>query len=208
MCRLNQLPSRLGPARVNALPTPPQLRIQYLDSAPAFPSPAAHPAASSSHSLSYLKHQTQHQHAIDNHPDSPVSKSLQPEANDLAGSDSDAQQAHDQQQEGVPSPEFEDRMFGQPRSDNPQSEGFPNGLGLNDRAGQQAASEAHVSLPSASSSHQLEPDSRQSAIKRLAEKRAALSGFRSPVTTFQSPSRAAGLLHTTLRGKLLLLASV
>lgn len=204
VCRLNQLPSRLGPARVNALPTPPQLRIQYLDSAPALLSLAARPAASSSHPLSHPKHQTHHQHAFDNHADSPASNGFHPEAYDHASPDSSGQQAHDQQQEGNPSPQLEDRMFGQLRSDGRQSEGLTNGFGHVEHAGQQAASEAPVSLPNTSSSQRLELDSRQSAIKRLAEKRAALSGFRSPAASFQSPSRAAGLHHTTLRGELLL----
>lgn len=118
--------------------------------------------------------------------------------------DMDGHSAEDQWQDAASSPEF-DRMFGQGGSNGQQREAFRSGLVEHASSSQQ--SEGSADSPVAGGSQHLKANaSKQDAIKRLAAKRATLSGFASPVSSFQSPSRAAGLQHSTLFGMLCICA--
>lgn len=200
-CRLNPLLSRLGPSRTMAQPTPPQLRMQFLNSAPSVAaSPAVappQPLSSSSHSpdsTTRLAHPT-----YGSYETSPTFNTT-PDAYHTPGLDIDGQQAEDQWQDAAPSPKF-DRMFGQHGSSSQQPRASVHGLADYAPSSQQSAGPADSPVAGASQ-HLKVNASQRDAIKRLAAKRAALSGFASPASSFQSPSRAAGLHHNTLFGTL------
>ena len=198
-CRLNPLPSRLGPSRAMAQPTPPHLRMQYLNSAPAV---AASPAVASPWPLSNSSH-TPNSISWPTHPTngsnetSPMFNAM-PDAYHTPGLDMDGQQAEDQWLDAASSPEF-DRMFGQGGSSSQQPQAFQNGLADCAPSSKQLAGPADSPV-AVSSQHLKATAPKPDAIKRLAAKRAALSAFASPVPSFHSPSRAAGLQHSTLCG--------
>ena len=180
--------------------TTPPLRMQYLNSAPAVAvSPAEaspRPIAGSSHTTNSTTHQTPPTYG--SYIDSPASNAMPHNAHHDSGFVMDGHSAEDQWQDAASSPEF-DRMFGQGGS-NGQQPGFQKGLAEHAPSSQQ--SEGPADSPVAGGSQHLKVNaSKQDAIKRLAAKRATLSGFASPVPSLQSPSRA-GLHHSTLFGTL------
>ncbi len=188
-CRLSQLPSRLGPSRMQAQPSPlPQ--IKYLDSAPVL-MPAQPAAASTSHNTH------PHQHtpvapflSSGYYAESPGPNSTPyrvqnqadlPEANGLDGFDTEDQQPDEMAM--APSPAH-DRIFAYEAEDGMHA----NGTSANGR--QLDCSERDLSDMSngrAKQQHGVD-NSRRSVIKRLAAKRQAMSGFGSPAHGFQSPS--------------------
>ncbi len=185
-CRLSQMPSRLGPSRMQAQPSPlPQIR--YLDSAPAL-MPAQPAAASTSHST----HHTPvapflsagyyaESPGPNNTPYTVQNQAELPEANGVDGLDTEDQQSHER---GIAPSPVHDRMFAY-TADNGM---HANGTSAN--GGQLGRSEQGLSD---ASNGQAKPqysvdNSRRSVIKRLAAKRHAMSGFVSPAHGFQSPS--------------------
>ena len=155
--------------------------------------------ASSSHTPAAIIQQAQPTNG--SYGDSPVSSASPLDAYHDAVYDLGGPQDDDQWQDAVSSPEFEDRMFGQNGLDGQRSEGLQNGTPNGVPTSQPAALEGPADSPVANGSQHLSVDgSKREAIKRLVAKRAALSGFASPSPSFQAPSRAAGLHHTTLLG--------
>ena len=145
----------------------------------------------------------QQQSAFSYSTDSPASNSMPHDNVDYIGYDLSEYPVDDQQQEDIASPEFEDRLFGQQRSGDLPTEHLANGQVQQHGSIPQRATteEAPAESSGVRSSQQLDTDYRQGALKRLAAKKAALSGFSSLAPSFQSPSRAAGLQHATLRGQ-------
>ncbi|KAL0017880.1 hypothetical protein WJX77_007036 [Trebouxia sp. C0004] len=184
--RLSQLPSRLGPSRMQAQPLPlPQ--IWYLDSAPVLV--PAHPAAAST---SHTIHPHQHSPAppflsSGYYAESPGPNSTPyrvqdqaelPDANGVNGLDTEPDEMT-----MAPTPAH-DRMFSYEAEDGMHA----NGTSANGR--QQDRSEQGLSDASngqAKQQHRVD-HSKRSVIKRLAAKRQAMSGFVSPAHGSQSPS--------------------
>ena len=197
-CRAAPLPSRLGPSRTAAQTTPPHLRIQYLDSAPAVQSPAAYPVASSSQMRS--RPYKQPRRPLDNSTESPDSHSLMHAAFDSAGNalldNGDVQEL-----DGSPS-----SAAATPHTWDGTQPGGRQQDHMNDAAlDHQSASAEMVESPDAGVPQQHGMNSlKHSAMKRLAAKRAALNSFSSPVSMSRSPAQAA-LRHTTLGGKHMIL---
>ena len=183
-----------------AQPTPPHMRLQYLNSAPAV---AASPTVASPRPIANSSHTSVTRQT---HPtygscvDSPASNSTPRDAHHDPGFNTDGQPAEDQWQDAASSLEID---HGSPNGQQPEP--LQNGLAEHAPSSQQP--EGPADSPVAGGSQHLKVNaSKQDAIKRLTAKRAALSGFASVVPSVQSPFRAAGLRHSTLSGKLCICA--